>query len=144
MGLTGTFEGYVPIPQDLYLRGNNIAGFQHYGNEGKVNFDSGQITITTEYANSVASIAATFSIVGYNYLNIESYVVGLGSTSGGGRGIYLYYLKPPYTSIAFVGVDWQATGNKTFSLNIGAYNISSNFRLEISHGNINIYRIWLS
>lgn len=144
MGITGTFEGYVPTPSDLYLRGNNIVNFQHSDSEGKgtVKFDSGQITVTTSSNFSVATMSATFSTVGYNYLNIESYVVGPGYSASG--KIELYRTEPSFANIVSVDVNWQATGNKTFSLNIGGYNISSNFKFYMRNGNLNIYRIWLS
>lgn len=68
MGLTETFEGYVPAPHDLYLRGNNIAGFS---SNGGVIVDSGQITIETDYASGNTSTANAVNLAGYAYLNIE-------------------------------------------------------------------------
>lgn len=66
MGLTGTFEGYVPIASDLYLRGNNPAGFT--GNS-YVDFNSGQIYLNGTTPQITAS--NSFNLNGYSHLNIE-------------------------------------------------------------------------
>lgn len=41
-GVTGTFEGWVPIATDLYYNGQNVNGFAAHGN-GYVRFDNTQI-----------------------------------------------------------------------------------------------------
>lgn len=41
-GITGTFEGWVPVATDLYYNGQNVNGFTAHGN-GYVRFDNTQI-----------------------------------------------------------------------------------------------------
>lgn len=80
-GIKGTFEGWVPTVNDLYLRGNNVAGLIYgkyfgwsYAN-GKCSFDSGQISITGSAVLSVfryGCLCSTraYNLSGYNNFNI--------------------------------------------------------------------------
>ena len=63
----GTFEGYVPMPTDLYVRGNNIVGFSKYEGYDLPNFDSGQLTFVTNYGG----MQAPFDFTRYTRVNFE-------------------------------------------------------------------------
>ena len=139
MGLIGTFEGYVPTPQDLYLRGKNIANFTRYTNYGFPAFDAGQLTLTA--ANEQHAMKANFSLIGYNRLNFELYKTGwLGSN--------------PYRSIAIqhtdgdlsarVDLDSSLNVQQTVSIDISALNISGSMAITFQRWKGYIYRIWLS
>lgn len=65
MGVTGTWEGYVPGTADLYLRGNNVAKFS----SSLCAFEAGQISII-QAAHSI-TLNGTFNFVGKNYINIQ-------------------------------------------------------------------------
>ncbi|WP_097005701.1 hypothetical protein [Lacrimispora amygdalina] len=69
-GVVGTWEGYVPAPNDLYYRGNNIAGFT-FGSSGKRSFESGGIRIAGDTVELVDPGAINFNA--YNYINAEIY-----------------------------------------------------------------------
>lgn len=73
-GITGSFEGYVPTATDLYLRGNNIAGFKlsgYNGNGCSVRFESGGIQLIKSYVTLQGINPINFNA--YNYLNVEFY-----------------------------------------------------------------------
>lgn len=58
-GITGTFEGYVPIASDLYLRGNNVAGFVVFtvgaASTDQIVFESGAIRMKRNFPFSSAA-----------------------------------------------------------------------------------------
>lgn len=137
-GVTGTFEGYVPTATDLYLRGNNVAGFTASSSLGV--FDAGQITITQSGSTRLL-LTASFSIVGYNYLNLEGNTTNSYDTI---RECRLY---------RYDGSDWKMVGsndaqinpgNYTKSINISATQISGQFRIQLFQMAGSLYRIWLS
>lgn len=70
--VTGTWEGYVPVATDLYLRGNapNLQRYSTWG-EGEVIFDSGQITILpgSEKIGFVTKTAV--NMAGYTKIIVE-------------------------------------------------------------------------
>ena len=137
MGLIGTFEGYVPTPQDLYLRGNNLYGW--YAQSGS-RIDSGQITIT----NTTWQIRNTNSVnlTGYNNLNF----CGYSDRPNNAVSIELgqFFNSQYWNTIVSLGSIHIPQGDYTISFNI--QNINSSGTLIIG-GKVfinNIYRIWLS
>lgn len=80
-GVTGTWEGYVANPTDLYYKGANPAGFyvsDTGGGFGLASFDGVYITATTTTtsANSVTLTAGkTYNLSGYSRLVIELNVI---------------------------------------------------------------------
>jgi len=134
-GRTGTFEGYVPGVQDLYYRGNNVAGWSG----AKVTLDSGQISV-----NSSADIRTSVNVnlSGKNYLNIEGYAENDGnyydfyiSTNNGSSWTQLY-------KVVLVKV----SGYYTLSISVSPFEMTGLLRLYLDRFNIKgaIYRIWLS
>lgn len=78
MGITGTWEGYVPSATDLYLRGNNTANFTG----SNFTFESGGIHHGT--GTSVANLVTgkLYNLSSYNYLNFQIYLYNSSSLSG--------------------------------------------------------------
>ena len=80
-GVTGTWEGYVANPTDLYYKGSNPAGFyvsDNGGGYGSASFDGVYITVTssTTSANGVTITAGrTYNLSGYSRLVIELNVI---------------------------------------------------------------------
>ena len=80
-GVTGTWEGYVANPTDLYYKGSNPAGFYVSDNGngfGSASFDGVYITATstTTSANGVTITAGrTYNLSGYSRLVIELNVI---------------------------------------------------------------------
>ena len=68
-GVTGTFEGYVPSDNDLYLRGNNIAGWTT-SDDNKISFESGGILVKS---NSDVGIRTpkSYNLTPYTKLNVQ-------------------------------------------------------------------------
>lgn len=70
-GVTGTWEGYVPTSNDLYLRGNNIAGLalvSGYSWTSGTTLESGGMWLQRGY---VSLITNSLDVTPYNYLNVE-------------------------------------------------------------------------
>lgn len=159
-GVVGTFQGYVPTATDLYLRGNNIAGFKEYykGNvSGNVyyRFDSGQITRYKDNGN-VVWIAAQANLTGCNYVNVQFYT---GATSGtlllyvssasGSQGSTIIYGTAPTAGISTgISGGFGSPGTYTYSLNVSAINANSWVKFTAASALVSpgfyIYRIWLS
>ena len=80
-GVTGTWEGYVANPTDLYYKGSNPAGFYVSDNGGgycSASFDGVYITVTsTTTGASGLTITAgrTYNLSGYSRLVIELNVI---------------------------------------------------------------------
>ena len=72
LGVTGTWEGWVPSATDLYLRGNNIVNFTTESTS--CTFEAGGIKITGKDRNDFSVISSTnLNYVTYKYLNIQGY-----------------------------------------------------------------------
>ena len=109
-----------------------------------VKFDAGQITIGTGNGQP-AMLIAKFSIVGYNYVNVQGYKsndysslleinISFRPNAGSSDGSYI------------VGRDTTQInpGNYTKSLNISAYQLNGEFSMYFYQMGPAIYRIWLS
>ena len=93
-GVTGTWEGYVANPTDLYYKGSNPAGFyvsDNGGGYGSASFDGVYITVTssTTSANGVKITAGrTYNLSGYSKLIIELNVIKAPPYKDTNGGIY--------------------------------------------------------
>lgn len=138
-GVVGTFEGYVPTATDLYLRGNNIAGFVKDSsyNPGSLTFDAGQITLGT----NATRISANLNFVGKTYLNVQC-------TSGYFANTVSRTIAIRNSGLTVIGsVNQTANPNTeiTLSVNISALQVSGTLYIEfVNIGNAAVYRIWLS
>nr|DAJ03027.1 MAG TPA: tail protein [Caudoviricetes sp.] len=143
-GVVGSWEGYVPTVNDLYLRGDNRAGFESYNSNSQkvssyIRFDTGQITFTK--ASGAILLIASVNLTGYNYINLEGYLVGNG-TEGPKLCVSWNDRKLRNT-----GQEALATGSgyKTLSLNISAINgVRYVMGYTYLDSDAYIYRIWLS
>lgn len=71
-GVTGTFEGWVPVATDLYYNGQNVAGFKS-GNAATtdyVSFDNNQITVNYKLRMILES-TKTYDVRSYSRMIIE-------------------------------------------------------------------------
>lgn len=146
-GVTGTFEGYVPTATDLYLRGNNMAGFVEYKSgtksSGNYIFDSGQIT-TAEDVNRLCWLSCSRNLTGYNYINVQLYVKSEFHVE------YIYIsdvTTGKYTDYnCITGTTWDnaiSIGGHTISIDISAINAVKYVRVGVIGAHY-LYRIWLS
>ena len=145
-GITGTFEGWVPTATDLYLRGNNPAGFTL----SNASFQTGEIMSTVDAYNMTLKFGKAYNLSGYSKINIQYMSVKSisttisfdidGDTSGNGDSV----LK---------GVSFDSGTTNTVSLDISSINrstIAGRSTIYIfcgtgsSRNTHHIYHIWLS
>lgn len=125
-GVIGTWEGYVPTATDLYLRGNNVAGFR---TDQYAVFDAGQITFKSGGGGGNRSLYGNVNLTGYNYINFE------GTFSGN------------YIGVGFGGsisAQVNVSGSGVWSINISSLQISGELRILFYIMTGVCYRIWLS
>ena len=131
----GTFEGYVPMPTDLYVRGNNIVGFSKYEGYDLPNFDSGQLTFVTNYGG----MQAPFDFTRYTRVNFEIHKTAKLSNSY----ISIRDLNNKVT-YAKVGLDDTLNVTQTVSIALNTMAINSFFGFEFASWRGAVYRIWAS
>jgi len=141
-GVVGKFEGYVPISTDLYLRGNNVAGWEELNG---ARFDTGQIT--SYFYNFRIATAGQINLTGHNYLNIQGYAKGSSNKT------WSVSLSSSSNKIFNSNLTTPGEGNFTWSFNITNYNMTSVINIFVGHLDIDIisssyymaiYRIWFS
>ncbi len=136
-GIVGTWEGYVPVAQDLYYRGNNPAGFKGGGT-----YEAGQISISG-YSEIYSTEAVNF--VGKSFINIELYV---SAVSDGGWVNFRMYDSGDGGGIQYFSQDSYPAIPSTFTASFSVASIQINKRIKLVINNPKrgsaIYRIWLS
>ena len=162
-GRTGTFEGYVPTATDLYLRGNNKAGFTFTNSASAVSFESGGIKIYR--AGPELKSANQVNFTPYNYLNIEVYYESYVNTIGNSKTNFKMRstLWDGTTTIS-TGISSNITEGKsvTFSIPVSTLSLTRivHIRIYVQYDALEdnnqwvtyttvswngyVYRIWLS
>lgn len=159
-GVTGTWEGYVPTTVDLYLRGNNIAGFTVF-NEINISgdpipvFDSAQITFNN--VTSYTPITASKNLTGHNTVSVQYYRTTTNYQSvhlcvGQNKGFYMSSATTGDYGIPDDAiVSSNASGDNIITLDISAVNAvrwikfgagSSSTASSSSKVTCYVYRIW--
>ena len=148
IGITGTFEGWVPTATDLYLRGNNPAGLTNI--DGSVEFQTGAI-----YLPSILSYircSKSYNFAPYSKLNFEINFTKVGS-SGYAKELRLIKGTDKRGDVlaSYSTSDIRSPGTYTLSINISALQLSTAFVLHIKTGTVTpgnnpsyVYHIWLS
>ena len=139
----GTCEGYFPTPNDLYLRGNNPAGFKCTNAAAFVTFFLDHIEIRDTSKTKSIDAVNKFNLTGHANLKIEGEFCN-GATSG--RILTIYRGSGTgwnsFAQYTFAGS--SCTGRITITLplpaNLGEQLISLSFGSSITG---NIYRVWL-
>ena len=131
----GTFEGYVPMPTDLYVRGNNIVGFSKYEGYDLPNFDSGQLTFVTNYGG----MQAPFDFTRYTRVNFEIHKTAKQANS------YIS-IRDLNNKVVYAKVVLDNTLNvtQTVSIALNTLAINSFFGFEFASWRGAVYRIWAS
>jgi len=115
--VTGVWEGWVPTASDLYLYGNNIAGWgTANGGNGNMRLDSGQLTYglnpdSPGWGDRSFSMrtSGSYNMAGYTRVVVEGLMeFNTGLTSGGG------YTYVEYTPNG--GTTWTELGRKFLEL----------------------------
>lgn len=138
-GLVGTFEGYVPTPTDLYLRGNNISGWGDSFSSHDVSFDTGQISINSKSSH----IQANLNLTGYRWFNVEGYKSYSGDLNSG-LFLRLITSATTYQNIANISLPNIGQGPYTYSFDLTAEQLAGAIRLSLYTMNGAVYRMWLS
>ena len=151
MGIIGSFEGWVPEANDLYLRGNNPAGFAGAStNAGRVLFLSDRIE--AKYENTQNNQG--FQIVASNYYDFAKFntlSINLTKISGVVTSEHYFELYNGANMIIRNNIPMTNNQNLTVSFNIS--NVAYAFQPKIGIRDvkntfympgIQIFRIWLS
>ena len=140
LGVTGTWEGWVPSANDLYLRGNNIAGWT---NANGTSFQSGAIYA---YGSPVVSLrmGKSMDFSPYSRLNIEFYVQDYNNVQGKLR--FRLNASNNSSNNILASVDHvNKPANATVSMNISTINKTFAPYIHIlADFTGQIFRIWLS
>lgn len=144
MGLTGTFEGYVPMATDLYLRGNNLYNWATTSTSSAdgVHFETGQITIDDGNTKNLYS-GRSANLAGFSRICLEGWIRN--------SNTFAQTLNLRITNSSGIGGDVlssiridasQTAANPVFNFNLGATKyLNFEFLRRLSGV---IYRIWLS
>lgn len=139
--IDGTFEGYVPVATDLYLRGNNINGWTP-SSTSTIKFETGQITIVDAQMEFIYG-GKTVNLAGFSRLCIEGWFRH--NYGNYGKNIVLYASDAKLSTgdnIGSVSISPQQTITNpviNFSLAATKY-LTLRFDSRVSGV---IYRIWL-
>lgn len=145
-GVVGTWEGYVPTPTDLYLRGNNIAGWIKGGKGGSsyvITFDAGQITYGVMAADGYLTTNSPINLTGYSGVAVEGYRPGNATTItiqlATGNGDYTHTNGGIARADTAVG-DYS---NFTAYCNVSTINAARYIHITSINSSFYVYRIWL-
>lgn len=159
MGITGTWEGWVPTATDLYLRGNNIANWFDSVSTPYLIFNSGEISgfksgstldIRTKVAKNLSGfsklnfqVRQKYSDTSYEISGGVFYAYLLNDYRSTDKGVTLgsVTLKTPagsgtYTNTFSIPFTYNATGYLKFNKVQSTQNFNCAFEA--------IYRIWLT
>lgn len=150
-GVTGTWEGYVANPTDLYYKGSNPAGFYVSDNGGgycSASFDGVYITVTstTTGANGLTITAGrTYNLSGYSRLVIELNVIKAPPYKDTNGGLFFK------NGSEELGRLWQnglygTIGQKTYSFDLSNVQkvVTPSLEFTTRTAAIQITRIWLA
>lgn len=158
LGVTGTWEGWVPTATDLYLRGNNIMNWKDFSSSHALVFASGEIN-GFPGANFDLRSQTAKNLSGFSKINFQiRQRTSIQEVPIGGGKYFLFFLKNFSTTddrllLSSYQLDYPmgAQGekiDKTFSFPF-TYNATGflQFRKASASDNCSIdaiYRIWLS
>ena len=132
-GVTGTWEGYVPTVNDLYLYGNQLTEWKK---SSSVLFETGQINVPAEgWIGTVYPI----NLVGKTQLHVQYSARGTNSSS-----IMQVIIDYGGSSIN-LGAHTSVVGENTATFSLSTAQVNKTIRIVCKNiGNRYIKRIWLS
>lgn len=133
-GVTGTWEGYVPTPEDLYLRGNQLVPWVK---GPKSSFEAEQINL-----NDYIKTENVVNLVGHNFLNVQYNAVGVMSDTS----LRLSIRNSSDTGVDMVvGVHKAIEGGNVASFGLENAQVNKKLYLDTFGAGLHyIKRIWLS
>lgn len=142
----GTFSGFVPDETDLYIRGNNVAGWSNwYSGNDNVSFDTGQISIEGDSWRIYT--AKRINMAGSSKLNIE-----FQAATGNNCTVTLFGSNTAHdtspTTLAQVKPYISGGQHSTIVIDITAAQVNKYLDIYATGDNtydgLAIFRIWLS
>ncbi len=145
--VTGTFEGWVATPTDLYYNGVDPAGFSTGGGSSGITYDGIRITIPQNRYSPYITASNSYNFTPYTKLNIDMQYSKDSLNTGNDTGISISNVGGSSIDASIKTGDRYA-GRYTFSIDITNIGITVRPRLVFNavawYGDIYIYHIWLS
>lgn len=117
-GVMGSHSGYVTDPSDLYLRGNNPAGFTQVQ---YASFESGGILHQSTYLPMVFKTSKVYNFTGYTTLAITYYIVSAINRGSLRMTARVYRDNNDYQGESTIGISAGGTYTQTIKLNPQSY-----------------------
>ena len=134
--ITGSFEGWVPTPQDLYYNGTNPAGFTI--NSNCAAFQNTRIVMTSESSsNEINTIQFTksYNVQSYSKLIFEGQFDSIGTSSTSNRTLKIYIKDNGSYVASFSAMDAHLTSVTLDITNLKTINSGAVIFTRIKQGN---------
>lgn len=134
--ITGSFEGWVPTPQDLYYNGTNPAGFTI--NSNCAAFQNTRIVMTSESSsNEINTIQFTksYNVQSYSKLIFEGQFDSIGTSSTSNRTLKIYIKDNDSYVASFSAMDAHLTSVTLDITNLKTINSGAVIFTRIKQGN---------
>lgn len=134
--ITGSFEGWVPTPQDLYYNGTNPAGFTI--NSNCVAFQNTRIVMTSESSsNEINTIQFTksYNVQSYSKLIFEGKFESIGTSTTSNRTLKIYIKENTSVIASFSAMDANLTSVTLDITNLKTINSGAVIFTRIKQGN---------
>ena len=114
----GSHSGYVTDPSDLYIRGNNPAGFTQ---DQYASFESGGIFHHSSFLHMVFKTSNVYYFTGYTTLAITYYIVSAINRGSLRMTARVYRDNYDYQGESTIGISAGGTYTQTIKLNPQSY-----------------------
>lgn len=134
--ITGSFEGWVPTPQDLYYNGTNPAGFTI--NSNCAAFQNTRIVMTSEpssYEINTIQFTKSYNVQSYSKLIFEGQFDSIGTSSTSNRTLKIYIKDNDSYVASFSAMDAHLTSVTLDITNLKTINSGAVIFTRIKQGN---------
>ena len=134
--ITGSFEGWVPTPQDLYYNGTNPAGFTI--NSNCVAFQNTRIVMTSESSSSeinTIQVTKSYNVQSYSKLIFEGKFESIGTSTASNRTLKIYIKENTSVIASFSAMDANLTSVTLDITNLKTINSGAVIFTRIKQGN---------
>lgn len=134
--ITGSFEGWVPTPQDLYYNGTNPAGFTI--NSSCAAFQNTRIVMTSESSSSeinTIQFTKSYNVQSYSKLIFEGKFESIGTSTTSNRTLRIYIKENTSVIASFSAMDANLTSVTLDITNLKTINSGAAIFTRIKQGN---------
>ena len=134
--ITGSFEGWVPTPQDLYYNGTNPAGFTI--NSNCAAFQNTRIVMTSESSSSeinTIQFTKSYNVQSYSKLIFEGKFDSIGTSRTSNRTLKIYIKDNDSYVASFSAMDAHLTSVTLDITNLKTINSGAVIFTRIKQGN---------